>query len=105
MPVIDLGEWKRRSQREAPIPRSDAIRFSGEVHVVSNGSPTQAYTLEITPSLKGDGSFGWAIRLNGKMFERSDRVFRSEHEARKSGQEALELALKGETQLTSQRRR
>ncbi len=72
---------------------------------MSNGSPTQAYTLEITPSLKGDGSLGWAIRLNGKMFERSDRVFRSEQEARKNGQEALERVMKGETQSTSPRRR
>lgn len=105
MPVIDFEAWKRRSQREVSTSRPATTRSFGEVHAVSNGSPTAPYTLEITPSLKGDGSFGWAIRLNGKMFERSDRSFRSEQEARKNGQEALERASKGEAQSTSQRRR
>jgi hypothetical protein len=63
------------------------------------------YTLELAPSSKGDGSVGWAIRKNGKMLERSDRMFRSEHEALKSGQEAVERALSGGTQAAPSRRR
>ncbi len=105
MPVIDFKAWKSRTQREVSTPRPATTRSFGEVHAVSNGSPTAPYTLEITPSLKGDGSFGWAIRLNGKMFERSDRSFRSEQEARTNGQEALERALRGVAQPTSHHRR
>ena len=72
---------------------------------MSSGRPTHPYTLEITPSPKGDGSVGWAIRREGKMLERSDRTFRSEQEARKSGQEALERLLKGEAQPSPPRPR
>ncbi len=72
---------------------------------MSNANPTHPYTLEITPSLKGDGSFGWAIRMNGKLMERSDRAFRSEQDAMKNGQEALERAFKGEAQPSAPRPR
>ena len=72
---------------------------------MSNDNPTHPYTLEITPSPKDDGSFGWAIRLHGKMSERSDRVYRSERDALKNGQEALERALKGESQPSPSRPR
>ncbi len=72
---------------------------------MSNASPTHPYTLEITPSPKGDGSFGWAIRMHGKMLQRSDRVFRSEQDAMKNGQEALEKAFKGEAQPSPSRPR
>ena len=71
---------------------------------MSNENPTHPYTLELTPSPKGDGSFGWVIRLHGKMLERSDRVYRSEQEALKHGQEALERALRGESQPKRSRR-
>jgi hypothetical protein len=60
---------------------------------MSSENPTHPYTLEITPSPKGDGTIGWAIRKNGKLLERSDRVFRSEHDALKNGQDALALQL------------
>ncbi|HEX2556127.1 MAG TPA: hypothetical protein VHL98_20705 [Microvirga sp.] len=66
---------------------------------------THPYTLELAPSPKGDGSVGWAIRKHGKMLERSDRMFRSEREALKSGQEAVERALSGVSQPTPSRRR
>ena len=72
---------------------------------MSNANPTHPYTLEITPSPKGDGSFGWVIRKHGKMLQRSDRVFRSEQDAMKSGQEALEKAFKGEVQPSPSRPR
>ncbi len=72
---------------------------------MSSDNPTHPYTLETTPSPKGDGSFGWAIRMNGKMLERSDRLFRSEQDARKHGQEAVERLLKGEAQPSPPRGR
>jgi hypothetical protein len=39
------------------------------------------------------------------MLERSDRVFRSEQEAMKNGQQALERAFKGEAQSSASRSR
>ncbi len=66
---------------------------------------THPYTLELSPSPKGDGSVGWAIRKHGKMLERSDRMYRSQHEAMKSGQEAVERALSGAAQPAPTRRR
>ena len=69
-----------------------------------NMNPTHPYTLELSPSSKGDGSVGWAIRKHGKMLERSDRMYRSQHEAMKSGQEAVERALSGVAQPTPRRR-
>ena len=72
---------------------------------MSTENPTHPYTLEVTPSPKGDGSFGWAIRLHGKMLERSDRVFRSEQDALKNGQEALERLLKGDARSSPPRGR
>ena len=75
------------------------------IPAMSTDNPTHPYTLEATPSPKGDGSFGWAIRMNGKMLERSDRLFRSEQDALRSGQEAVERLLKGEVQTGSPRGR
>ena len=73
-----------------------ALRLPWHKPAMSNENPTYPYTLEITPWLKGDGSLGWAIRMHGKMLERSDRVFRSEQDALKNGREALERLLKGD---------
>lgn len=72
---------------------------------MSTDNPTHPYTLEITPSPKGDGSVGWAIRMHGKMLERSDRMFRSEADALKNGRDAVERLLKGEVQPSPQRGR
>jgi hypothetical protein len=66
---------------------------------------THPYTLELSPSPKGDGSVGWAIRKHGKMLERSDRMYRTQQDALKSGQEAVERALSGVSQPTPSRRR
>ena len=66
---------------------------------------THPYTLELSPSPKGDGSVGWAIRKHGKMLERSDRMYRTQQEALKNGQEAVERALSGVPQPTPSRRR
>ena len=70
-----------------------------------NSNQTHPYTLELSPSPKGDGSVGWAMRKHGKMLERSDRMFRTQQEALKSGQEAMERALSGVSQPTPSRRR
>lgn len=70
-----------------------------------SSNQTHPYTLELSPSPKGDGSVGWAMRKHGKMIERSDRMYRSQHEALKSGQEAVERALSGVSQPTPSRRR
>ncbi len=72
---------------------------------MSTENPTHPYTLEITPSPKGDGSLGWAIRMHGKLSERSDRIFRSEQDALKNGQEAVERLLKGDTKSSPPRGR
>jgi hypothetical protein len=69
---------------------------------MNNTNPIHPYTLEITPSPKGDGSMGWAIRKNGTLLERSDRVFRSEQDAQKSGRDAVERLLAGATQPSQQ---
>jgi hypothetical protein len=71
---------------------------------MSSENPTHPYTLEITPSPKGDGSLGWAIRKNGKLLERSDRAFRSEHDALKNGREALERLFTADAQPQRGRR-
>ncbi len=70
-----------------------------------NANQTHPYTLELSPSPKGDGSVGWAIRKHGKMLERSDRMFRTQQEALRSGQEAVERALSGASQPAPSRRR
>ena len=66
---------------------------------------THPYTLELSPSPRGDGSVGWAIRKHGKMLERSDRMYRTEREALKSGNEAVERTLSGLAQPAPSRRR
>lgn len=70
-----------------------------------NPNQTHPYTLELSPSPKGDGSVGWAIRKHGKMLERSDRMYRTQQDALKNGQEAVERALSGVAQPTPSRRR
>ena len=66
---------------------------------------THPYTLELSPSPKGDGSVGWAIRKHGKMLERSDRMYRTQHDALRNGQEAVGRTLSGVSQPTPSRRR
>jgi hypothetical protein len=70
-----------------------------------SSNQTHPYTLELSPSPKGDGSVGWAMRKHGKMLERSDRMYRTEQEALKNGYEAVERALSGVSQPTPSRRR
>ena len=55
-----------------------------------NDNPTHPYTLEVLPSKKKAGMFEWAIRRHGTLIERSDRLHRSEADAQKNGEKAME---------------
>jgi hypothetical protein len=103
--VIGKPLCLKSTKTASHIPIGDAFALPCDKQRMNNGNPTHPYTLQITPSPKGDGSFGWAIRKHGKMLERSDRVFRSEQDAMKNGQEALERAFKGEAQSGASRPR
>lgn len=52
-------------------------------------NPFHPYTLEIQPGSK-PGTFQWAIRRSGKLIQRSDKIHRSEDDARKDGAKAVE---------------
>lgn len=52
-------------------------------------SPTHPYSLEIMPGPK-PGTFQWTIRRHGKLIQRSDRIHRSEADALKDGEKAIE---------------
>ena len=54
---------------------------------------TSRYTLDIQPSPTSAASFQWSIRDRGKLIQRSDRLLRTEADARKKGQEELERIL------------
>jgi hypothetical protein len=56
---------------------------------------THPYTLEVMPSKTKPGQFEWAIRHNGKLLQRSDRLLGSEKAARKSGMAEIERKLQG----------
>jgi hypothetical protein len=47
------------------------------------------YTLDVEPGKKPD-TLQWAIRKHGKLVQRSDKVFRTEADARKDGEKAIE---------------
>jgi hypothetical protein len=47
------------------------------------------YTLDVQPSATSATNYQWAIRDRGKLIQRSDRVLRSEADARKRGEEEL----------------
>lgn len=53
-------------------------------------STTYPYTLEVQASQRQAGTFEWAIRRHGKLIQRSDRPQRSEADARKDGEKAIE---------------
>jgi hypothetical protein len=57
--------------------------------------PHHPYTLEVKASRKPD-LYEWLIRKNGKLIERSDREYRSEEDARRSGEKAIERAFAGD---------
>jgi hypothetical protein len=59
----------------------------------TSDTPTARYTLDIQPSATSAASFQWAIRDRGKLIQRSDRLLRTEADARKKGEEELERIL------------
>ncbi len=56
---------------------------------------THPYTLEVTPSQTKPGQFQWAIRLYGKLHQRSDRLLGSEKAAHKDGMAQIDRMLQG----------
>ena len=56
---------------------------------------THPYSLDVGPAPKPEAFFQWTIRKSGKVFQRSDRSFPSEAEARKKGAETIERILTG----------
>jgi hypothetical protein len=57
--------------------------------------PRPRYTLEVQPSKRSEGAFEWAIRDRGRLLQRGDRLERSEHAARKKGEEVLNALVHG----------
>lgn len=57
--------------------------------VMSNDVP-HPYSVTVEPLAKPAGHFGWALRKNGKLAERSDRAFTSEDKAFSNAMNALE---------------
>lgn len=51
---------------------------------------TPPYTLEIMASERKPGQFEWTIRRQGTLVQRSDRIHRSEADAQKDGEKAIE---------------
>lgn len=51
------------------------------------------FALAVAPLAKPAGQFGWALRRNGTLIERSDRPFLSEEKAYSAGLEAIERML------------
>ncbi|WP_375457948.1 hypothetical protein [uncultured Enterovirga sp.] len=54
-----------------------------------NANKHHPYTLEVQPSQK-PGLFEWTIRKQGKLAQRSDKQYRSEADALKDGEKAVE---------------
>ena len=61
---------------------------------MSNNS-ANPYTLEIAACDRPAGHFTWAIRRNGKLFQRADRLQTTEEAAERSGLAAIEKLLNG----------
>ena len=52
------------------------------------------FTIEVAPLPGSKGKFGWAIRKNGKLLERSDRPHDNEDKAYASALSAVERAFR-----------
>jgi hypothetical protein len=57
---------------------------------LSTVTQTPPYTLEVTASERKPGQFEWTIRRQGTLIQRSDRIHRSEADAQKDGEKAIE---------------
>jgi hypothetical protein len=51
---------------------------------------SETFTLEVLPPAAGSKSFQWAIRRNGRMFQRSFGPLPSEQKARQQGEAILD---------------
>ena len=51
---------------------------------------THPYTLDVMANPRTAGCFDWVIRKHGKLIQRSDRIHRSEADARKAGEKEIE---------------
>ncbi len=58
-----------------------------------------AYTVEVTPAHRA-GHFQWAIRRNGKLIQRGDKLHSSAEAARKDGLEQVERTVHGKGERT-----
>lgn len=58
-----------------------------------NDNLTHPFSLEVKGSDRKPGMFEWTIRRDGKLIQRSDRLQRSEDDARKDGFKAIERQL------------
>jgi hypothetical protein len=52
------------------------------------------YSITVEPLKKPDGQFGWALRRNGVLIERSDRAFATEAKAFENAMRAIESDMK-----------
>ena len=57
---------------------------------MSNVIQFPPYTLEVMASERKPGQFEWTIRRHGTLIQRSDRIHRSEADAQKDGEKAIE---------------
>ena len=57
---------------------------------MSTVTQTPPNTLEVMASERKPGQFEWTIRRNGTLIQRSDRIQRSEADAQKDGEKAIE---------------
>lgn len=48
------------------------------------------YVLDVRASERKPGTFEWSIRKSGKLIQRSDRMHRTEADALKDGEKAVE---------------
>lgn len=60
-----------------------------------NDNAMHPYTLDVRASERKPGLFDWSIRRNGTLIQRSDRIHRTEEDARASGTKAVEKQIEG----------
>lgn len=59
----------------------------------------ETYTLEVLPPRPGSKSYQWAIRRNGRMYQRSDRQLETHEKARRQGELILDRLKEGRPDL------
>jgi hypothetical protein len=74
----------------APRDVTKLAQIQGRVQVLSTVTHVPPYTLEVAASERKPGQFEWMIRRQGTLVQRSDRLHRSEADAQKDGEKAIE---------------